>query len=345
MTRRASSSRRLRRSGLAVFVLTGALAAGGCDPCSGVQACHGDSRVSYLGQLAVQRIEVPLGGIAIEFMRVDGVRLSSDTLTVVTSAGGWFELSVPAESPGEMVADFVIHAPPPLQPYRVKGVRLRTSEGRGQARLLGPWYLDPNVTYLGELFFRSGGQPTAGAMVTVRHTGGIEVTPAEFMATANEHGRFWMAPTPASMGEFTASLEVRIPGRDRTMIVPEVRMSTTQRADEVRIVRLGVGAQLYYYGVLQSAATGKPVGGVEVEFRQTAGPLLSADPYVVESLPNGVFLLRPALRDPLDVGMVVGDLTFRPPSPGAPLTSEGVRLQTYEDDIERSVGIWLVGEP
>jgi hypothetical protein len=315
-----------------------------CDPCSGVQACRGELRVSYLGQLVAPRTNQPTGGVDIQFMRVGGVHLRTDTFTVTTSPAGWFEIDASARTPGEVVADFLVRPPPPWEPFLVEGVRLQTSEVRGHTRLLTPWSLDPYITYVGELFFRSGDLSPNGALVTFRRTGGIEVSPSVLQVTANEQGRFWMTPIPAITGVVAASLEVHLSAHGRTIMIPEVRLSTTQDPGEVRVLRLGVGAQIYYYGRL-TWADGRPAADVEVEFRRTGGLAVSPERFVVTTDALGLFPLYTSLLDPFAQGELIGDLTVRPPTPHAPFTIPGLRLEAFEDDRERRAGSWTIGAP
>jgi hypothetical protein len=344
MSRRDAPAGHFRRAWPAVLVLLGSLLAA-CDPCSGVQACRGEPRISYLGQLTAHRTILPTGGVEIQFMRVDGIHLRSDTFTVSTSAAGWFEINMPALLPGKMTANFLVRPPPPWEPFLVEDVQLQTTDVRGHTRLFRPWSLDPYLLYLGEVYLRSGGHAIGGAVITFRRTGGIEIYPPVYQVTANELGRFWVTSTPATTGVLSTSVEVYLPAHGRAIQIPEVRLSTTQDPEDVRILRLGVGAQIYYYGVLNWASTGQPATGVEVEFRRTGGLAIEPERFVARTNALGMFPLYATLRDPFDQGELVGDLTIRPPAPRAPITITGIRLQAREDDVERRIGTWTIGGP
>lgn len=301
-----------------------------------------------MGQLVAPRTLMPTGGIEVQFMRTDGISLAADTFVVTTSAGGWFEIRVPADDAGEVVGDFLIRPSPPVEPFVVSDVRLHTSSVRGHTRLLEPWYVDPYLDYLGELFFRSGGQPIGGATVTFRRLSGVEVVPAEFQVTANAEGRFWLTPVPATAGEVHASLEVYSPAHGRTFAFPSLRLRTVHNPGAVRVLRFGVGAQFYYYGELYWAGSGdpgQPAEGIEVEFRRTGGVAIQPERVVVQSNAVGLFPLSFTLSDPLDSGELVGDLTIRPPAPHPPIVVSGFRLQTHEDDELRHAGTWSVPRP
>lgn len=314
----------------------------GCDPCFGVSTCRIGPVVAYQGELVFEGDE-RRSGLEVSFVRTGGVELESEWQTVQTDEAGRYRIRIPARQAGEVVGDFFIRRDPSVSAYRISDVRLVTTRD-GNLLPLPPWLAFPTMTYVGELFFRTNGQPVANAEVEFRRVGGIAVRSEVIRAVSNADGRFWITPHPLEVGELVAEMDVRIPGADVVYVARNLRLASDPVAGSVPILRVGTGPNWWYVAAVRWAGTGEPAGGVVVEFVRTGGEALTSESFSGTTNADGLVAIRPPLADPLARGEVVGDLIIRPPAPHAAVTVENVTLTSSDEDGERFLGEWQVGQ-
>ncbi len=302
-----------------------------CDPCSGLGSC-GAPRVRYEGTLSQAfGSRGPASGIAVRFVRTGGVMLDVDTVRGRSDEDGRFLLEAEARSEGEVVGDLLISPPAPLETVRIPGIRLVTSRASGELRTLADLPIPfPHFAHQARVFYRATGQPAVGVEVEFRRTGGITVEPDTFRLTVDERGFVILRPRTREFGELIGELVVYPLPPHRQFTVRGVRLTTRTTEQSAPIVQIGIGARLPYAAIVVSAADGKGVAGVVLEFRRTSGIPISPDPFVFSSSDaSGTLFLDPA---PLESGEVRGDVTLRPPPPYETVVLRDVRLQTTEDD-------------
>jgi hypothetical protein len=314
---------------------------GGCDPCFGVSTCRGGPVLAYQGEF-VESDGNP-AGIEVTFVRTGGVELETDSVRVMTDDERRFRIRIPAMGAGEVVGDFFIRGSSSLGPYRISDVRLMTTRD-GNLLTLPPWLAFPTMAYVGELFLRTNSQPAANAQVEFRRVSGIAVAADTIRAISNADGRFWITPRPLEVGELVAEMEVRLPGTDIVYVAEDLRLASDPVAGSVRILRVATGPNWWYVAEVRWAGTGEPAGGVEVEFVRTGGEALTGNSFTSTTDADGLVALRPPLADPLARGEVVGDITIRPPAPHPTVRIENVTLTSIDEDGERFLAEWEVGQ-
>lgn len=197
------------------------------------------------------------------------------------------------------------------------------------------------IRYRGQLVAAHSGQPLAEARV--------QFVPAE-------RGSGALATRTDSLGYFRLEGEAGAPGQlrgqldvifdDGTVVdtLANVTISTSLSSGDSRYLGSWRVAWPHFesYGQLLRRATGKPLSGVQVEFRRTGGVHARPDTFVVTSDAFGNFPLRP--RPLVAQGEMVGDLIIRPGAPLSADTVRGVRIRSYtEADPGPFVGRWSVG--
>jgi hypothetical protein len=331
------------RRGIAAFLsLALGLGLEACDRCAGILGCTSDPRISFGGQLIVRETGTPMRGVALDFVRTGGVSLASDSVRTTTDADGRFQLAVEASDNGEVVGDLVVRASAPWSPYRVRDLRFRTSEVRGEGQVLGRVVVDPYIEFIGVLFDRRDGQLLAGARLTILRTGGVAVSaPDSVEMTLDADGRFLYDTRAAEPGEMIADLVVRAPSLPRVYRLSGVRFEATY-LDRVPQVAAAwrIGAGLPYVGILYRRGSEIRSAGIEVEFRRTGGIAADPDTFSVSTNAYGAFSLE---TTPLADGVLVGDLIVRPPPPAVADTIRAIRLQTVDTEPQILVGVWGYG--
>jgi len=313
-----------------------------CEPCEGILGCTSNPRISFGGQLIVRETGAAVRGVPLDFVRTGGVTLVSDSVTATTDAYGHFQLAVDAAEMGEVVGDLVVRAAAPWSPYRVRNLRFRTSEVRGEGQVLGRLVVDPYIEFIGVLFDRRDGRLLAGAHLTILRTGGVAVSaPDSVEMTVDSDGRFLYDTRAAELGGMIADLVITAPSLPRAYRLRGVQFEATylDRLPQVGGV-WSVGTGLPYFGVLFRRGTGYRSAGIEVEFRRTGGIAADPDTFVVSTNADGAFSL---VTTPLADGVLVGDLIVRPPPPAVPDTIHAIRLQTVETESSILFGVWGYG--
>jgi len=313
-----------------------------CDPCSGIIGCSGPARMSVEGQVIVRESGAAVRGVALTFVRTDGVGLATDSVQTTTDAAGRFQLVTDAAAVGDVAGDLVVTPPAPWQPYTVSGLHFSTSTIRGEGQILGRMVVAPYVEFIGELYSRSNGQPLSGALVTITRTGGVAVSPDSFDVTAGSDGRIYFKAQAANPGDMVADLVVTSPALARTFRRSDVHFSATylDLIPEVAAV-WRFGSALPYVGEVYYRGTGARSAGIQVEFQRTGGILVDRDSFVTSTGSDGRF---PFLMAPLADGELVGRLIIRPPAPVLPETLQTLRLPTVDTDQLLLLGVWGYGQ-
>jgi hypothetical protein len=332
----------VRRIAAAFLALTLGLGLEACERCAGILGCTSDPRLSMGGQLIVRETGAPVRGVALDFMRTGGVALASDSVRATTDAYGHFQLAVDAAEMGEVVGDLVVRAPAPWSPYRVGGLRFRTSNVRGEGQILGRMVVVPYIEFIGELHNRSSGQRLSGAQVTIRRTGGVDVSPDSFDITTGSDGRIYFKAQAANPGDMVADLVVTSPAQGRTFRRSDVHFSATylDRIPELAAV-WRFGTVLPYVGEIYYRGTGARSAGIQVKFQRTGGILVDRDSFVTSTGSDGRF---PFLTTPLADGELVGRLIIRPPALALPETLQTLRVPTVDTDQLLLLGVWGYGQ-
>lgn len=311
------------------------LAIAGCGPCDGVVGCQASPRVSVSGQIVDRSaFGTPVKGVRVEVARTGGTELATMSGTATTDAQGWWNVSLPApggDGGDGVTVDVTVTPPPPLKPYRVGGIALRTSRTRGDGQVLGRWVSRPFITYIGELRDRVSGAPIAGARITWVRRGGVEVqtTPlTQVTQTTTGIGYFTIDLVPAEFAPLFVDLIVEREGLP-TDTVRDVRIDPGYEwnpplATAASSFRLGLA--LEYYGTVTFRGTDESQSGW-LTWRRTGGV-----PTTPEFLwmPSGSDNLLHFAVQPGAVGAVVGDAFFEPSGTTDTVRFPGLRLTTYD---------------
>lgn len=332
----------MKRLAAALAALTLGLCFEACGRCDGILGCSGAARMSAEGQIIVRETGAPVHGVTLDFVRTGGVELAADSVRTTTDGYGHFQLSVDASGIGEVVGDLVVRPPAPGQPYRISGLRLPTSDVRGEGVIIGRMVVVPYIEFIGELYSRSGGQLLSGAEVTIKRTGGVAVSPDSFAITTGSDGRIYFKAQAANPGDMVADLVVTSPALGRTFRRSDVHFSATylDRIPEVAAV-WRFGTVLPYVGEVYYRGTGARSAGIQIEFQRTEGIPVDPDSFVTTTGPDGRF---PFLTTPLADGELVGRLIIRPPAPEAPETLQTLHVPTVDTDQLLLLGVWAYGQ-
>jgi hypothetical protein len=326
---------------LPLVALAAASLLSACDPCAGTVGCSVAPRVSYTGRTVHYRENRIVPGVRLEFERTGGVELVDERLVAVSDAEGWFRLvGEAADSAGEVIGRLTVTPPPPQAAYTVEGVRLRTTAIDGDGGDLGRVVVDPYVALIGEIRSLATRGILPDAHVEFRRTGGVSLSPAEFLWSTDKGGRFFLSGAPGTYGQVEGELIVQSPALPKVYRIP-FRVDTEWRdgvPEAVRVVSLGTG--LVYVGDIYQRGSFKGIPGVEVEFTRTGGVATDPARVVVRTDAAGRF---PIVLTPAEDGEVVGTLDVRPPAPYRGFTVTGVRLRTFETDSIGLVGRWGIG--
>lgn len=333
----------MRRVPAALLALVLGVGLEACDPCAGVIGCTGAARMSAEGQLIVRETGVGVRGVALDFVRTGGVALLGDSVRTTTDADGRFQLTAEASTVGEVVGDLVVRPSLPWQPYRVRGLRLRTSSVRGEGQILGRILVRPYIDFIAELRLRRTDRPLAGARVTIVRTGGVAVSPDSVRLVSGPDGRIYFGADAAEPGELVADLIVTSSSLPRPSRLSGVALPAGY-LDRVPVVGAvwRFGSALPYVGELFHRSTGARSAGIEVEFRRTGGILVDPASFTVHTGPDGRFPLNRSI--PRTDGDVLGVLIVRPPAPAAAETIPAVRMPTVDTDALILLGVFGYGQ-
>lgn len=209
-----------------------------CDPCSGIASCSSGAYLSATGQIVDAETRQGVDGVRIDAIRVGGIEVEQDSLSTVTSNGGFWRLEFSPTSAGTLDADFQV-SPPNVASYRLHGVHLTTREHGGDANLNERWVTVLYFYHLLELF--TGGaadRRVDGAQVTFTRTGGVElrgpgVSSGAYHNVTDPGGRMPLFPWtgsnaiyPIEDGSVVGTLTVTAPGL-APLVVPGLALEAS----------------------------------------------------------------------------------------------------------------------
>ena len=227
-----------------------------CDPCAGVVGCANGAYLSAAGQIVDAVTGRGIDGVRIDIIRTGGVEVAKDSVSTVTSDGGFWRAELSPASAGTMFADVRV-SPPDRVPYRLHQVALETREHGGDANLNQRWVPFLYFDFVGE-FFLNGTTDTRpeGIPVEFRRTAGVQlVGPGQingvYRAPTNSAGRIHLYPTTGDSavfaledGTLTGDLVVYVTPTDSTVtggVVIWPKHTFRDRRDYPPVIRVPVG--------------------------------------------------------------------------------------------------------
>lgn len=187
----------------------------------------------------------------------------------------------------------------------------------------------PRVRYEGTVLrkFSHDPGPAEGVRVTFVRTSGVPLVSDSVVARTDAEGRFLLEAEAREEGQVTGDLWIHPPAPAAPLRQEGLHLSTSRAPGEVRplgeyrVVYPYLGLQVFVY----YRATGRPITGIEAEFRRTGGIPIQPEVLRAATDARGFLVLRP--RTAVH-GEVVGDLTVYPLPPHRPFTLRGVRFST-----------------
>ena len=165
-----------RFAGLATSVVCAAalLPLAACDPCTGVARCSADRPyLAATGQIVDKATGAGVDGARIDVVRTGGIAVEFDSLSAVTSGGGFWRVEFATATDGVLEVDIAVR-PPNAPGYRVRRLPLTTRLNGGDANLNQTWITRPYFNYAGELFLRgTTDDRIQNRPVAFRITGGV----------------------------------------------------------------------------------------------------------------------------------------------------------------------------
>jgi hypothetical protein len=201
-----------------------------CDPCSGVASCASGAYLAATGQIVDPDSRTGMDGVRITAIRVGGLEAAQDTVSTVTSNGGFWRIEFKPAGVGTLNADFIVK-PPEAEGYRLHDVPLATREHGGDANLNERWVTDLYFNHLLELYRRgTADDRIQGARVEFIRTGGVElfgpgVSTGVFRDTTDFGGRMPIFPSrgpnavyPVEDGPVVGDLSITTPDLGTTVL-------------------------------------------------------------------------------------------------------------------------------
>jgi hypothetical protein len=199
------------------------------------------------------------------------------------------------------------------------------------------------IRYEGDLRQPYTQVPIVGARVVFQRTSGIALEADTAAGVTNQNGTFRIAVRARGEGYVEGQLQISLPGTGVVDRIPNVRLTTTTAAGEVRhvgdwtIPRFSVGE----HGELRWRGSGELAPGVTVEFRRTGGVALVPDRFMATTDVLGIFSF---LTFPQSAGTVTGDLHIRHLPPYREEVLTNVTLEAKQRSVfERRAGVWWIG--
>ncbi|HET7187156.1 MAG TPA: hypothetical protein VFI52_03335 [Gemmatimonadaceae bacterium] len=230
--------------------LSFALAA--CDPCTGVAHC--EASPPYLaasGQIVDRVTGAGVDGTRIDVVRTSGITVGSDSVSAITSGGGFWRVEFDPADAGTLVVDVQV-SPPEAPGYRVRGVPLATRPHGGDANLNATWVTRPYFNYAGELFRRGTiDERIQNRPVEFRITGGVRTVGAGvrdsiYSAATDVGGRVQLFPVtellPLGTDDLIGDLTVFLDPPLGPSVIRDIHLSPSYMFFDVgRIARYAVG--------------------------------------------------------------------------------------------------------
>ncbi|MDQ6612228.1 MAG: hypothetical protein M3Y64_07325, partial [Gemmatimonadota bacterium] len=178
-----------------------------------------------------------------------------------------------------------------------------------------------------------------GVNIEFRQTGGVPITPSDFKGKTGPDGRFEMRATAVhDTGTVIGDVIVTLPGgTPQTIRTLQLRTNADDDLHFGGLIATGErwawSAELWRHDVL------KPAPNVDVEFRQTGGPVISPAVMKLRTDANGRIELRSVVHD---TGVVEGDLVVLPAGEVQRII-RGLKLRTFNGDDLRFAGVFGFG--
>jgi hypothetical protein len=242
----------------AVLLVLIALSAGmgGCDPCAGVIGCADGRYLAATGQIVDASTGVGIDGLRLDVVRTGGIQVVEDSVSAITSGGGFWRVELTADSVGTLVADIQLSAPD-TKLYRLHGVRLDTKLHGGDANLNERWVTFLYFDYVGEFYIQGTADVRPqGATVEFRRTSGVPlvgqgVQGDVYQSPTNIAGRVHFFPTSGDSlvfagddGPVVGDLVVRLPGASDSTVTRGVQLTPQHtfrdRRDFPPVIRIGL---------------------------------------------------------------------------------------------------------
>lgn len=331
---------------LPLFLLASLVAA--CDPCAGTSACRASTPQLVMdGQIVRARDGRGVDGVRITVMRTGGAATESDSLTAVTSDGGFWRVATGVTQPGDVEVAVEVATPELPHPYVVDGLHVTPVSREGDAYVADRWVVDPYYPYYVEFFRR--GRPTEvfpAMSVKFRQTGGPLVRGASadsivFTGT-DSYGRAQMFVYNAfasDTGEIVGDVTAALPAPYGPSTVSGIRLRPTYLYRAPGIVpRVGVGPSLEYAAAVFDRATGKTIPGARMTFTRVGGIDTSPRTFTTTADAFGYVHFHVL---PLGIGDVIADITLYPPN-GNPEAFRDT-VPTFDSDVPRLFANWTAG--
>jgi hypothetical protein len=169
-------------------------------------------------------------GVRISAVRVGGVEVAADSVSTVTSGGGFWRIEFRPTAAGSLDADFIV-SPPGADGYRLHAVRLVTRQHGGDANLNERWVTRLYFNHLLEIYRRGTvDDRIKGARIEFVRSGGVElrgpgVASGVFRDTTDFGGRMPLFPSsgpnavyPVEDGPVIGDLSVTTPDLGTTIL-------------------------------------------------------------------------------------------------------------------------------
>jgi hypothetical protein len=257
MTRDDSTRRGTRRLGASLMIVLAMLPLilVACDPCAGVASCSGSSPyLAATGQIVDKATGAGIDGARIDVVRRGGIGVETDSVSAVTSGGGFWRVELAAMAEGDVIVDVQV-SPPGAPGYRVKALALATRPNRGDANLNATWINRPYFNYAGELFLngtvddRIQNRPVEFRLRSGVRTIGTGVRDSVFRAATDIGGRVELFPTseqggllPLGTEDLVGDLTVFLEAPLAPFVIRNIHLSPSYLYfDAGRIARFAVG--------------------------------------------------------------------------------------------------------
>ncbi len=326
-----------------VFALLVAATNFACDPCAGVARCSAGDYLSATGQVVERANGRGVDGVRLGVVRVGGIAVSGDSVSVVTSDGGFWRAEFAPVSTGTLYVDVEV-SPPGRAPYRVRGLPLVTREHGGDASLNERWVTRPFFNDFAQFVLRgTPGDPVANTRVEFRRTGGVPlegpgIASGVYARITDAAGYYRLFPyadadtiLPRGNDPVVGDITVLLGGALGTSVVRNVTLSPTYRYDtDSHLHTFSVGPSLGYLGSVRDSATGKLLPGVTLSFQRTGGIPITPEQFTTLTGPDGIFGLPPVRA--LAAGVLDGRFVLKATPTAVPETLL-VHIPTVDVDV------------
>lgn len=226
-----------------------------CEPCAGVARCGAD--VPYLaatGRIVDKVTGKGIDGVQLDAVRRGGIAVGQDSLSTVTSEGGFWRIEFDSPSEGTLIADIRV-SPPSGLGYTVAGLPLTARPNGGDANINQTWVSTPYFSYALELYRRGTSderirfRPVDFRLKSGVATVGTGVRDSVYSATSDGGGRVELFPQgqsggvlPLGTADLVGDITVHLAAPLGPSVIRDVRLSPTYvYFGPVNVLRYAVG--------------------------------------------------------------------------------------------------------